>query len=54
MNASESKTLKDSEVQREVDSLGLGTIIRKLRQRRSMTLLISIPVKNFFISRKGI
>ncbi len=38
MNTSESKTLKDSEVQREVDSLCLGTKIRKLRQRRSMTL----------------
>lgn len=38
LNTSESKTLKDSEVQREVDSLCLGTKIRKLRQRRSMTL----------------
>lgn len=38
LNTSESKTLKDSEVQREVDSLCLGTKILKLRQRRSMTL----------------
>jgi transcriptional regulator with XRE-family HTH domain len=38
LKPSESKTLKDSEVQREVDSLCLGNKIRKLRQRRSMTL----------------
>lgn len=38
MNTNESKTLKDTEIQREVDSLCLGTKIRKLRQRRNMTL----------------
>lgn len=38
LNSSESKTLKDLEIQREVDSLCLGTKTCKLRQRRGMTI----------------
>lgn len=38
MNTSKPKTILDSEIQREVNSLCLGAKIRRLRQRRGMTL----------------